>query len=73
MPSVNHVQRELDNAAAMAELLRKRHYADEITASMATRILDALVRADRALSLIGLELDGLREEHRHRYRRGTEP
>jgi hypothetical protein len=54
---VNHVQRELDSATAAAELIRKRHHADDITAALVGRIVDALQHADRGLALLNMELD----------------
>ena len=57
MPRVNHIQRELDHAAAAADLLKRRLYQDDIGVQLVLRIEDALAHADRALSLLAMELD----------------
>lgn len=54
---LNHVQRELDRAASAAELLKRRVYQDGISTDLTLRILDALDTANRALSLVAMELD----------------
>ena len=57
MAKLNHVHLELDNAAAAAEVLKKRLYQDDIGVQLVLRILDALTHAERALSLVAMEMD----------------